>query len=171
MTDYSTLDIQKALKIPRERFRSWEKEGFVTPTTPADGQGTRASYTLDKVYCIALFQSLLNRGFARKVAARLVNSFWEKAFDIFNEYPIKTETKVTFVAFGFLSNDKNEEPFVSTIEEFEESHGSIRFDEETISGPMVSTTGRPREKTYWKHLHIVNVKRLIEEVNSALEDS
>jgi hypothetical protein len=38
---FSTLDIVKTLEIPRERLRSWMKEGFILPTAPAKGQGTK----------------------------------------------------------------------------------------------------------------------------------
>jgi len=67
--DFSTLDICKALNIPRERLRSWMKEGFIEPNEPSEGQGKRAIFTRQGVYKIAIFKSYIERGFDRKTAA------------------------------------------------------------------------------------------------------
>jgi len=81
--EFSTLDIVKALDIPRERLRDWMNKGFVKPTTPAEGQGTKAIFTRGDVYCVALFQRLLEVGFKREDASRQVI--------IFSEYPSNIE--------------------------------------------------------------------------------
>jgi hypothetical protein len=67
--EFSTLDIIKLLDIPRERLRSWMKEGFVQPTVPARGQGTRAIFSLHDLYGVSLFNDLLGAGFRREAAA------------------------------------------------------------------------------------------------------
>ena len=67
--EFSTLDIVKALKIPRERLRDWMNQGFVKPTIPAEGQGTKAVFTRTDVYLLALFRHLVNSGFKRDMAA------------------------------------------------------------------------------------------------------
>jgi hypothetical protein len=72
---YSTVDIIKALEIPRERLRSWMKEGFVQPTVPAKGQGTKAVFSHHDIYSIALFKNLLAAGFRRHIAAFQIQEF------------------------------------------------------------------------------------------------
>jgi hypothetical protein len=67
--EFSTLDIVKALDIPRERLREWMNRGFIEPSQPAEGQGTKAVFSRDAVYRVALFRELLNKGFTRKKAA------------------------------------------------------------------------------------------------------
>lgn len=69
---FSTLDIVKALSIPRERLRDWMNNGFVTPTTRSEGQGTRAIFSRDDIYLVALFVDLLKKGFKRKRASDLI---------------------------------------------------------------------------------------------------
>lgn len=73
INEFSTLDIVKALKISRERLRSWMDANFIKPTRPASGQGSRAIFTLADVYGIALFKDLIDRGFNRKVASGLLH--------------------------------------------------------------------------------------------------
>ena len=72
---FSTLDIVKVLEIPRERLRSWMKEGFVQPTVPAQGQGTKAVFSRYDIYSISLFDNLLDAGFRREVAASHMREF------------------------------------------------------------------------------------------------
>ncbi len=69
---FSTLDIVKALSIPRERLRDWMNNGFVVPTTKSEGQGTKAIFTRDDIYLVALFVDLLKKGFKRDRASDLI---------------------------------------------------------------------------------------------------
>jgi len=73
--EFSTLDIVKVLEIPRERLRSWMKEGFVQPTVPAEGQGTKAIFSRHDVYAVSLFNDLLGAGFRREIAASHMREF------------------------------------------------------------------------------------------------
>jgi hypothetical protein len=73
--EFSTLDIVKTLEIPRERLRSWMKEGFVQPTISARGQGTKAVFRRHDIYAVALFNDLLNAGFRREIAASHIREF------------------------------------------------------------------------------------------------
>ena len=71
---FSTLDIVKAFGIPRERLRKWMEMGFVGPTEPAKGRGTKAVFTRVDVYCVELFRHLLDCGFNREVAAEHISA-------------------------------------------------------------------------------------------------
>ena len=55
--DFSTLDIVKARNIPRERLREWMTRGFIQPSQPAAGPGTRASFTRKDVYAVEFFRN------------------------------------------------------------------------------------------------------------------
>ena len=72
MTDYSTFDIEKLLGIPRLRVQDWVNRGFVTPSSPAPGQGRKATFTRKDLYGIMFFQKLLDSGFKRLAASRFV---------------------------------------------------------------------------------------------------
>jgi DNA-binding transcriptional MerR regulator len=78
---FSTLDIVKALDIPRERLREWLVRGYVRPSVSAEGQGTRAIFTRTDVYTVALFRRLLEIGFRREEAGKFVRKFQEREKD------------------------------------------------------------------------------------------
>lgn len=69
---FSTLDIVKALGVPRERLRDWMNNGFVVPTISSEGQGTKAVFTRDDIYLVAFFVDLLKKGFKRNRASELI---------------------------------------------------------------------------------------------------
>ena len=73
--EFTTLNIVKALEIPRERLRSWMKEGFIQPTIPAEGQGTKAVFSRHDIYAVSLFNDLLRAGFRRQIAASHIREF------------------------------------------------------------------------------------------------
>jgi len=51
MNGYTTFQIIKALKIPRERLKDWMEKGFVKPSLQqARGKGTKALFSLLDVY-------------------------------------------------------------------------------------------------------------------------
>lgn len=171
---YSTLDIIRALGIPREKLRAWMKDNFIVPTIPAQGQGTKAIFTLDRVYCIALFQSLLNRGFSRKVAAQVVDSFHFHAW-----YDCETrifsnnwETNIHYIILQYETEEITKVPIITTLtncsKEVEikinlDNNGELKF-----AGASFTTTGKPKNYSGWRHLHIVDFKKIITEVNTAL---
>lgn len=75
--EFSTFDVIKALKIPRERLRQWMNLGFIKPTIAADGQGTKAIFTRQDAYRIELFQKLLEIGLQRKLAGQFIEKYDE----------------------------------------------------------------------------------------------
>jgi len=69
---YSTNDVCHILGIAREKLRAWMVDGFVTPSLPSTGKGTIAIFTKADLVLIKRFIGLLNRGFKRKAAARII---------------------------------------------------------------------------------------------------
>jgi len=51
------------------------KEGFIRPTVPAKGQGTKAVFRRHDIYGVALFNDLLGAGFRREIAATQMRQF------------------------------------------------------------------------------------------------
>ena len=102
---YSTLDIVKALKIPRGRLREWIDHSFIIPSVSAEGQGTKAVLTRTDVYGVALFRQLLKLGFSRTMASRITRDFVsrEKA---------QTRGKARYLVFKI--GEKNGEPAILT---------------------------------------------------------
>ena len=68
---FSSNHVAKALNIEPERLRQWIRLGFVTPNTPAKGQGSKGIFTRGDVYRVELFRRLLDLGIARSYAASL----------------------------------------------------------------------------------------------------
>jgi DNA-binding transcriptional MerR regulator len=68
---FSSNHVAKALNIEPERLRQWIRLGFVSPNTPAKGQGSRGIFTRGDVYSVELFRRLLDLGIARSFAASL----------------------------------------------------------------------------------------------------
>lgn len=69
---YSTCDVSKILGIPRERFRDWMVRGFITPSLPSTGKGTIAVFTDKDIVNIKRFLELINKGFKREAAAKII---------------------------------------------------------------------------------------------------
>jgi hypothetical protein len=103
--EFSTLDICVALEIPRERLRGWMKEGYIEPTEPAQGQGTKAVFTRQDVYKIALFRLLIERGFKRIQASNHLGAMGEWVnveYILFMHWRLgKGSTGVEFAAMPF----------------------------------------------------------------------
>jgi hypothetical protein len=73
---YSTLNIVKALGIPRERLRDWMNRGYIAPSIPAKGQGTKAVFSRLDVYSIALFRHLVeDMHFSREEASKFAKGW------------------------------------------------------------------------------------------------
>jgi len=73
---FSSSDVAKALNIEPERLRQWIRLGFVTPSTPAQGQGSRGIFTRGDVYSAELFRHMLDLGIARSFAASLSQAYY-----------------------------------------------------------------------------------------------
>ena len=81
--------------------------GFIVPTTKSKGQGTKAIFTRDDVYMVALFVDLLNKGFKRDKASDLIR----KTSDVLKENGSKN---LAYIIIYFL-NDGNNTIFAEPI--------------------------------------------------------
>jgi len=70
---YTTFDIEKIFKIPRERLRVWMDLGYVTPCVPSKSQGRRALFSQRNVIDIMVFKTLIDKiGMRRSVAVQYI---------------------------------------------------------------------------------------------------
>ena len=73
--EFSTLDIVKALEIERERLREWMNRGFIKPTHPSAGQGTKAIFSREDVHCVQLYRQLVEIGIDRDMASKHIEYY------------------------------------------------------------------------------------------------
>ena len=75
---FSSFQVCDWFEFPYEKFRQWVRHGFIHPSTPARGQGTKAAFTSDDIVCIKLFSTLVDRGFSRAKATIFAESLKDK---------------------------------------------------------------------------------------------
>ena len=171
---FSTLDIVKALSIPRERLRDWMNNGFVIPTISSQGQGTKAVFTRNDVYLAALFVDLLKKGFKRYNASDLIR----KTSAILK----KNEPKnLAYVFIYFLKNHDNPvigKSIYDPVTRWDkiDLRWDGRISSKQIEGNKDNAPERndlPAEKAMqnqskaqlWENIHIVNFKNIKKEVD------
>jgi hypothetical protein len=173
--EFSTLDIVKALKIPRERIRDWMNRGFVTATVSAEGQGTKAIFTRDDVYGVALFRRLVDYGFSREVAGNFVRAFADqiKKESGRSEYPETFYIMFREPGTSDLSDVMRLGPGEWKVDvenayiDWPASNPELKefYERDRIDHPE----GHVKDKN-WKVLLIVNFEYLRREVDLALEN-
>ena len=72
---YTSSTVIKILNCHRELIKDWILQGFIIPSIPAKGQGTKALFTYNDILMIYFFQKLINRGFKRKLAKKYIEAF------------------------------------------------------------------------------------------------
>jgi hypothetical protein len=190
--EFSTLDIVKALKIPRERLRDWMNRSFIEPSVSADGQGTKAIFTLHDVYSVALFQALINSGFNRETSSRFVKYYMEQEKKK-KEIKIKKNARIfpepdyiliripedrkefTHIMDLTAYVDKRYSPNINLESGLPETEASKAFrarpDADEIFAEMERKRTRGMEiNTKWSILHIVNYKAIRDKVDEALKE-
>ena len=64
---FTTFDISKILDLKIDLQKDWMKRGYIEPSIQkATGQGTKNLFSIEDIYLIALFQHLVELGFAGK---------------------------------------------------------------------------------------------------------
>jgi hypothetical protein len=152
---YSTIDISKALNIPRERLRDWMVRGFIKPSLPSTSKGTIAIFIRTDVVCVTLFMKLITKGFKREAAAEYV--------DLLIEYPDLTNS-INFIMLKSVvkNNDLDVVPF------FSYGPGPLNLDIDKDRNVNTSFTDRIIEADEWDDIQIINVVNIHKEVDAAL---
>jgi hypothetical protein len=152
-TKYSTLDIVKALDIPRERLRDWMNRGYIVPTLPAHGHGTKAGFTKGDVYGIALFRKLVEKGFKRELAAEFTKKY------------VGSGSPLGFTSYiMFKTVIENREPIIKPIF----FAGPAPF---TINIDLNQVSLQELQEVYsevWDDIYIINFVKIATEIDAAL---
>ena len=165
---YSTLDIVKALGIPRERLRDWMSRGFIEPTLPARGQGTKAGFTLADVYGVALFDRLLQMGLKREMASKVVKAIVLYG-DLLHGFPyivvkIEAVESETRVHVGSFSGGK------MLALRLEVSGDRIRTQHlKADFSPVWEEGGMMEDEGAWDLIYVINFTKVLQRVNKGLE--
>lgn len=85
--NFSAFDIKNILNINYWRLNEWIRRGFITPSIPAYGHGTKAVFSIIDCYRIELFRRMLFV-LNRKTAARLLKTL--------NDYSLKKKEIASF---------------------------------------------------------------------------
>jgi len=182
MNGYTTFQIIKALNIPRERLKDWMEKGFVKPSLQqAQGKGTKALFSLLDVYSLALFKHLIEECHFSRDAASRFSSMW---LDYIYNFPYEHGKEISDREISDLLS--NELIFISEMEtdsiypsdkEKEEKKGERKmiYSPFSFHGKgedfLKSITNHLTpfvENNRWEDIHIVNFKRIREQVDTAL---
>lgn len=155
--EFSTFDIIKALKIPRERLRDWMVRKFIVPTTKAQGPGTKAIFTREDVYAVALFQNLIQRGFKRKEASSIVKNWlhYDALADfsfLFFRYK-KSDAGLSHIHFG-IAHELSDRPCW-----FDLKAGVVE--------PELQVDPWPQDED-WDYMFFINFKKIRKSIDAAL---
>ena len=72
--EYTTPELLKAVDIKRSRFQQWLDYGYVDPSVKnASSQGDRHLFSLKDIYTVAVFKSLIEYGFSRKLTGSMID--------------------------------------------------------------------------------------------------
>jgi hypothetical protein len=180
--EFSTLDIVKALQIPRERLRDWMNRSFIEPSVPADGQGTKAVFTLHDVYGVALFRALIDNGFNRETSSRFVKDFIEQEK---KEKEKEKNGRIAYPETNYIvirvPADKKELVQVIHLGAFWGKHYAWSLDLElgypeteaskAFAPQKEARTGmpRPEKNKNWGFLHVVNFKAIRDKVDEEMK--
>jgi len=152
---YSTIDISKALNIPRERLRDWMVRGFIKPSLPSTSKGTIAIFIRTDVVCVALFMKLITKGFKRDAAAEYV--------DLLIEKPGLTNS-INFIMLKSVvrNSDLEVESFISY------GTNPLKLHIDKDRNVNTSFADRIIEADEWDDIQIINVVNIHREVDAAL---
>lgn len=73
---YTTTELIEVLDLTRTRLRPWVDLGYVFPSVlHSSNQGTKHLYSIEDVYCTAIFKYLLEFGFSRDRAGAMIKNW------------------------------------------------------------------------------------------------
>jgi len=160
--EYSSLDIVRALKIPRERLRVWIDQGFVSPNIQrAKGQGTKAIFDRLDVYAIALFRKLLEMGLNRVDASRYLQTWLKEA----RNRPIKGAVLYNQIIFIRFVKKESVKRGCFALSSPKAQSMSFAFQFSALGGQIDEYL---KDKD-WDDILVVNFKKIKDEVDASLE--
>lgn len=161
--NYRTLGLCKALKIKRERFRDWVKAGYIKPTLPAIGQGSKAGFTIGDLYATALFKKMTDTGFKRELSADIVSKF----SGVVSGNPIEF---IQYLVCILRTNPENGEQDIKVIMTFS-GDGRDTLDLNINSKTMKFDVPTDTDGLGWEGMFMFNIVQLRQSVDLALSNA
>ncbi|WP_435549734.1 hypothetical protein [Desulfobacterium sp. N47] len=150
---FSTIDVSKALNIPRERLRDWMVRDFIKSSLPSTSKGTIAIFTRDDVKLVMLFLKLLESGFKRDIASKHIEM-------LYNSKAIKA---VSYIIIRHTIKDNEPEIEIASIVMGDKLSLQINSKEEIYCNkfPLI-------KNGEWEGIYIINMINLDRELVKAL---
>ena len=186
---YTTTQISKSLGISMESLRDWLLRGYVTPSVPSEGQGKKALFDFIDILGIRLFQELVLIGFSREVGGKIYKGFMEiveaQGEDIFRRHIIPAQgifkvyrgevfaTYASLMVIGGLAEHLMESAEILKREGKEicgVHKGLVEMNEaqrDEWLNPDAKTVELPVGAD-WDFFHLVNIRRLHDDVKERL---
>ena len=161
--EFSTLDIVKTLEIPRERLRSWMKEGFVRPSVPAEGQGTKAVFSRHDVYAVSLFKDLLGAGFRRDIAGSQMEEFskvFHKSYELVLFRKVSLQGGCMVYCAPIIITGNNNFAVMSGEANFTDDVGEIHKRTDAVKSV--------NDISQWDNFFVVNMRKIKSKVDRKL---
>lgn len=172
---FTTFDIMRALKIPRDDLQNWVKGGFIKPTVPSPGRGIPAKFTRSDIYGLALFIELLSHGLSRDQACFLANKYHasirSSCVDDGFTY-VEVKEPIDFIIFRYIVDEKGEKviaPEILTSQDSQDQVVSLH------SGRTVPAWDKKRyhgqgQIAEWDSLLVINYKKIRLKIDLALPE-
>lgn len=163
--EFSTLEICRSLKIPRERLREWMVRGFIRPSIrEAKGTGTRAIFSRGDVYGVSLFKRLIEGGLSRERAGEYVN-VWLASYG--NLTSVARMAAARYIIFRrYLKKDGKTVIDIERLGISSHMDWKINLDRGATVYTNIGTTREPDHN--WDDVLIINFAKIIEDTDSAL---
>ena len=171
MEQYTTFDIVKKMKIPRERLQEWLRRGLVKPSVRAKGVGTKNIFTREDLYRIVLFSQLIDHHQLERETASLMI----KGLDDAKPAPGRKEA---FPEHNWDWNWSTAE-FILCVEETPSLPGEVtrytfqamreHAEEGARETPLSLALRQIAFRKDWKNFTVINFKEIREQVDRALE--
>lgn len=165
--EYTTLDINRAFDdIQREKLRDWMSRGYIVPSIPAKGTGTKALFSRSDLCGLALFKFLIETGFGRAEAAQWVREFIDRE---------KTEPprqKAWFIFFRMTTPDGDKKvsafPLAGDDYKIDVKDAAVLPQGKRIPAGIIKDWGMKPDESY-DMFTVVNFKKICADVDRKLE--
>jgi hypothetical protein len=174
--EYSTIDIERGLKISRERLREWTSKGFIVPSIPSPGQGRKAEFSHDDLLKVCLFDELLRIGFKRDMAGQIISKYTLKKDP--NEGEHLSYVAPDFIMIVFRGNEISAIPLDSMSKMkivVDCESGGVRMESPFTKEPIPLWTEEDGKlessvELSFDHFHLVNLAGIRARVKAAFPE-
>jgi DNA-binding transcriptional MerR regulator len=169
---FSTSEVARIAQLNINRLNNWLNTGLITPSIEkGSGYGSKHVFSLVDIYKIFLFIELINSGFAREAASKILESAFNRNFDktipLLPEWDIDSLIRPWLVIYRpILNGDQHINSFLCSQRDY--GDGSAEDPRTKLAYEFVAeinhlfTLGSP-------FLIIFNLSKIVAEVNQKIE--